>query len=384
MNKRRTTKKPRKNTKTNKSKINLINKILILVLISLVATLLSYFVLLKDHNENIEKTITQKVENKIEEKKEDKTFFVDDNGKNKIKEITKVDKFEEYNKDLEKDYEEHIEPVKKIEEEKSSTKVEEIKTKIKEAIEKVIKKKDDEEKVELKEESNKEEVVKEIDKAVTPSKPMLAIVIDDVTLQSQVNSIKDIGYVINMAFMPPTSNHKDSAKIAQNIEHAIVHFPLQASITRFEEENTLKVGDSYSKIEKRVKKVREQYPNVKYTNNHTGSVFTADDKSMDLFIKALKKYDFQFIDSRTTATSVAKKYTKKHNMHYIARNIFLDNNKDYKYIQTQLKKAIEIAKKKGSAIAIGHPYPITMKVLKESKDLVADVNMVYIHQLPLN
>ena len=47
----------------------------------------------------------------------------------------------------------------------------------------------------------------------------------------------------------------------------------------------------------------------------------------------------------------------------------------------QLKKAIKAAKKNGMAIAIGHPYGITFKTLKESKHLLKDLELVYVHQL---
>lgn len=358
-----TKKKPtkRKTTRKNSSRINFINKLLIFILISLIATIISYFIILKNHNDKKEKIQTKNEQIILkEQKKEIENFFTK-------KDEPIADKYEEYTKDLEKDYIEHKQDNNLTIKEKVEDKLKPIK----EIVKKIIK---DEHKVEIKEEKAKNII----------EKPKLSIIIDDVTLQSQVNKIKDIGYTVNISFMPPTKQHKNSAKIAQSSPFSIVHFPLQASITRFEEENTLKVGDSYQRIEQRVKKVRELYPNVVYTNNHTGSVFTSDDKSMDMFIKALKKYNFKFIDSRTTSKSVAKKYTDKYGMPYIARNIFLDNNKDFDYIQNQLKKAIAIAKKTGSAIAIGHPYPITMDVLKNSKHLLKDIDLVYINQLPIN
>ncbi len=142
------------------------------------------------------------------------------------------------------------------------------------------------------------------------------------------------------------------------------------------------IGDSYEKIEKRVAQIRKWYPEARYTNNHTGSKFTAHDQSMDYLMKALKKHNFIFMDSRTTSKTVGQKYAQKYDVPFLARNIFLDNKREYTYIQTQLKKAIAIAKKSGYAVVIGHPYKITLKVLNESKHLLKDLNMVYVDKIP--
>ncbi|NCB14486.1 MAG: divergent polysaccharide deacetylase family protein, partial [Erysipelotrichia bacterium] len=192
-----------------------------------------------------------------------------------------------------------------------------------------------------------------------------------------------IGYTVNMAFLPPTNSHKESAKIAQDLPFYLIHFPMQASSAfKGEEVHTLKITDSYETIEKRVKQLREWYPKAIYTNNHTGSVFTENDEAVDKLFRALKKYNFIFVDSRTSAKSVIKKYAKKYDMPYIVRNTFIDNERDYKSIQTQLKKAIDIAKKQGYAIAIGHPHNVTLQVLKESKHLFKDVEPIYLNKLP--
>ncbi|MFY4844455.1 divergent polysaccharide deacetylase family protein [Aliarcobacter butzleri] len=214
-------------------------------------------------------------------------------------------------------------------------------------------------------------------------KPKIAIIIDDVVSDSQKSKISNIGYPITMAFLPPTNTHKDSAKIAQNVPFYMIHFPLQASSAfKGEEINTLKITDSYETIENRVKQLRSWYPNAKYTNNHTGSVFTENDEAMDKLFKALVKYNFIFVDSKTSAKSVGQKYANKYNLPYISRNIFLDNEKSYEYIKAQLIKTVELAKKHGYAVAIGHPYDITLKVLKESKHLLNDVDPILVNKLP--
>jgi len=213
------------------------------------------------------------------------------------------------------------------------------------------------------------------------NKPKLAIIIDDVTTKRQINSITNIGYTVNMAFLPPTSGHKNSAIITKKLDQYMIHLPLQASSSKYEEENTLYINHDISRIEKRILDLKRLYPKALFINNHTGSKFTSNKVAMDKLFQVLKKYDYTFIDSRTTAKSVAKLSSKKYGVKMFSRNIFLDNKKDKKYIQKQLKKAIKIAKKRGMAIAIGHPYGITFQTLKDSKHLLNDLELVYVSQL---
>ena len=213
------------------------------------------------------------------------------------------------------------------------------------------------------------------------TRPKLAIIIDDVTLQRQVNKITHIGYPVTMSFLPPTKIHKNSAKIAKPFDIYMIHLPMEAGSRRYEETNTLHIGDSLAKIDKRVKEVKKLYPKAVYLNNHTGSKFTADYNSMDKLMRVLKKYNFYFVDSRTTAKTKAKINAKRYGVRYLSRNIFLDNKQDKYHITLQLKKAIKIAKKRGYAIAIGHPHSITLKTLKESKSLFKGLHLVYINSL---
>src|SRR5574344_695652 len=215
------------------------------------------------------------------------------------------------------------------------------------------------------------------------TKPKLVIIIDDVVSKIQKDKILNIGYPITMAFLPPKSGHKESAIIAQNLPFHMIHFPMQAS-KNFKniEVNTLNISDSYETIEARVKQLRVLYPNATYTNNHTGSVFTENYEAMDKLFSELKKYNFIFVDSKTTPNSVAKELSIKYQMPYIVRDTFLDNDRSFTAIQNQLKDAIRVAKKQGFAIAIGHPYEVTFQVLKESKHLLNDVEPIFLNKLP--
>jgi polysaccharide deacetylase 2 family uncharacterized protein YibQ len=338
-----------KNKKTI-SKIKVLNIFLGIFLFAFLTTTLSYFILKNENsNENIQHNLLDSNKNEnltkeIEVKKFQEKKLEEFKEIAEIKEeVIEQDKFEEKTEEFKKDY---------------------LNTDVKEIEEDFYSKKDNYN-------YNKK------------NKPKLAVIIDDVSSTYQKKKVLSVGKKITMAFLPPTKKHTNSASIAQDSHYHMVHLPMEASAAfKSVEENTLTTKDSYEHIEQTVKRLRELYPNVKYLNNHTGSVFTENEESMNNLFKALKKYDFIFVDSRTTAKSKAKKYAKKYNMPYIVRNIFLDNHRDFNYIQGQLKKAVKIAKIKGYSVAIGHPYRVTMKVLKESPELLKDVELVYINELP--
>jgi uncharacterized protein len=398
----------KKNKSKNKSKKNIQkNKLpqyfLSILIITIIASALSYY-LMKKETPSKETSSAVKTDNILENKKEilktqtdEIKTFEEKTPEEYFDELNKTqdkhEKFEEYTKEFENIIIEKDEAADLInkENEKVLKKIEEIKED-KKKLETIIKD-NKEKKEEIKEIKEIKKVAPVDDKNIVTkkdtfkynknTKAKIVILIDDVSTKAQKDRIQNIGYTVNMAFLPPTKIHKDSAVIAQNLPFHMIHFPMQASSAfKGEEIDTLKITDSYETIEKRVKQLRAWYPNAIYTNNHTGSVFTENEEAVDKLFRALKKYNFIFVDSRTSAKSVIKKYAAKYNMPYIVRNTFIDNDRDYKSIQTQLKKAIEIAKKQGYAIAIGHPHDITLKVLKESKHLLNDVEPIYINKLP--
>ncbi len=359
----------RKKSSSTVSKSKLVKIFLLIFLFAFIASGLSYFIMKNENlnsNKNINNILEQeKKQTTSQATKELKKFQDEKLGEYFDKLETPKEKFEEDTDELKKV---HID--------------EEIKPEIRE-----IKKQEDKKKEQIKKEEPKQilntKSKKDLYTYSNKSKPKLAIIIDDVSSSKQKKAILDIGYNVTMAFLPPQKGHSNSAKIAQDLPVHMIHFPMQAS-PKFKSKEiiTLNITDSYEKIEDIVKRLRQQYPKARYTNNHTGSVFTQNEAAMDKLFRALKKYNFVFVDSRTTAKSVAKKYAKKYGMPYIVRNTFLDNERNFKYIQNQLKKAIKIAKKRGYAIAIGHPYSMTIKVLKESKHLLQGVEPIFINKLP--
>ena len=388
------TRKKRKISPIKKSlrKRNLARNFIVLLSLIFILLLFAYFFLSKNNqtvnsssNNNILQSKKLYTNDEIMEKVIEN---LNPDSKNNILEKnleTEENKKEIFEQELKKDIlKEVLEKQKEIEKSKIEEKVEikQAKEPSKEIEDEIIEEKTKIEKPAIKE---KKELITKKDsyKYDLKTKPKLVIIIDDVVSKSQKDKILNIGYPITMAFLPPNGVQKESAIIAQNLPFHMIHFPMQAS-KNFKniEVNTLNISDSYETIEARVKQLRVLYPNATYTNNHTGSVFTENYEAMDKLFRALKKYNFIFVDSKTTPNSVAKELSIKYQMPYIVRDTFLDNDRSFTAIQNQLKDAIRVAKKQGFAIAIGHPYEVTFKVLKESKHLLNDVEPIFLNKLP--
>ena len=372
--KKRTRKKLPKKYNKNKQKNNqfkLFNILVLLTILIIIITGYFYTSINKDNNlkENLSSTETTK---KTQKKQFKKHITYED----KIKEL-KI----QY---LVNNKKENIEPVKKQINSYKKFTFEEPMDKDMDNIEHIVNQIDIPTVLKI-EDIKKERVIFKnkvlMKQKINDKRPKLVIIIDDVTTNKQIEQIKNIGHSVNMSFLPPTKIHKKSAKIAKNVKQYMIHLPLQASSTRYEEVKTLHITDSLITIDARIKKLKKLYPKAKYINNHTGSKFTANIIAMNRLLKVLKKYNFNFLDSRTTAKSVAKLSATKYGVKMFSRNIFLDNKKETKYIQKQLRRAMRISKKFGYAIAIGHPYSITFETLKKSKVLLKDFNLIYIEQL---
>jgi polysaccharide deacetylase 2 family uncharacterized protein YibQ len=106
-------------------------------------------------------------------------------------------------------------------------------------------------------------------------------------------------------------------------------------------------------------------PDVAGVNNHQGSESTADLQLMDKLMPVLRDHHLFYIDSRTTAATVAFEAARKAGVPSAFRNVpFLDDVAEVSAVRKQLALALREAGRKGEAIAIGHPHPATLQALR--------------------
>ena len=239
-------------------------------------------------------------------------------------------------------------------------------------------------------EKPQKESAKKDDFAVVPFTPnssvkgraKLVLIIDDVATFEHASMVKSIGLKITPSIFPATKTHPDTPNIARTFEFYMIHLPMQAKHFDSPEIGTLTVNESFESMHEKIKKIRRDFPRAKYTNNHTGSRFTSDYDAMDKAYRALIEQGFIFVDSKTIAQTAVARAAKKYNQPYISRDIFLDDDPSVAAVRRELVAAVNLAKKRGYAIAIGHPKKNTIAVIKASKNnILKDVEVVYLKDI---
>ena len=99
-------------------------------------------------------------------------------------------------------------------------------------------------------------------------------------------------------------------------------------------------------------------------SNHMGSRFTEWPDGMETVVRVLKRRGLLFLDSVTSEKSVGAVLARAHGVAHASRDIFLDHDRDPASVARQLARTERIAKRRGYAVAIGHPYDVTLEALK--------------------
>ncbi|MBK8974027.1 MAG: divergent polysaccharide deacetylase family protein [Hahellaceae bacterium] len=198
--------------------------------------------------------------------------------------------------------------------------------------------------------------------------PTIAIIIDDMgnTLETNQQAI-NLPAPITFAFLPKLQHTPLLAEQAYAKGHEIIlHAPM-------ENQHNLPLGPmaltSHMDSTSLSSTLRESIASIPYisgVNNHMGSLLTMDRLAMTTVMAEINRYPLYFVDSRTTPDSVAQKVAEAQGIPTLARDIFLDNETSIEAIHKQFTRLLEIARQKGTAIAIGHPYPETVHYLEQA------------------
>lgn len=195
----------------------------------------------------------------------------------------------------------------------------------------------------------------------------IGLIIDDMGYRYQsgkraINLPANVTY----SFLPYSPHARKLANLAnKNQKEIMLHIPMEANNGK-----VLGPGGLTTQMPKAVFDLELTHnlsaiPFIKGVNNHMGSLLTQKNEQMKWLMERLAEQEIYFVDSRTSVKSVALKAARQFGIRSETRDIFVDHDLSEKAMQQQLNMVIKIAKRNGSAVVIGHPFPETIKVLEQ-------------------
>ncbi len=196
-----------------------------------------------------------------------------------------------------------------------------------------------------------------VTKPLISKKAKVAIIIDDVGYNPSIlREIAKIPIPLTGAFLPYTPYLKECLKEATVHGFEIMlHLPLEPlDPSHNPGPGLIRHNWSEAEIERQLTRDLDAVPGAKAINNHMGSLGTQDPYLMACLMKIIHTKKLFFIDSRTTAKSVAEKYALEYQVPFAKRRVFIDNDDNPTSKKAALRELLKIALRDGSAIGIAH------------------------------
>jgi len=194
-----------------------------------------------------------------------------------------------------------------------------------------------------------------------------AIVIDDMGRDLEAaHKLVALDYPLAFSVLPHLQHTLITAQEAHRSGHEVMlHLPMEPERGTLVPpgEGAILVGMNAAEVQRVVQNDLASVPYVAGVNNHMGSRATKDADLMTNVMKTLADHRLYFIDSRTTAASMALEAARRQGLPSFYRAVFLDNTETVPYTLGQLREFRHTVEQEGVALAIGHPHATTIVAL---------------------
>jgi hypothetical protein len=217
-------------------------------------------------------------------------------------------------------------------------------------------------------------------------RPSIALIIDDLGNQHAMGQRAiELPGPVACAFLPYGHFTRQLAQQAHTLgKEVMLHLPMQSVNHDASDRGELVLDMTQHQFTRTLTDGLAAVPHVSGINNHRGSLITRHPGHMTWLMQALRQRGgLFFVDSRTTAATVARQIAEEYRVPSIERNVFLDNDRQPDAVQAEFRRLIRIAQRDGVALGIAHPYPETLEVLARELSLLDDYNiqMVSVNRL---
>ncbi|HHH39087.1 MAG TPA: divergent polysaccharide deacetylase family protein [Sedimenticola sp.] len=202
--------------------------------------------------------------------------------------------------------------------------------------------------------------------AAAQGRPVVSLIIDDMGNDRALGEAAvSLGRDVTYAFLPHTPHARRLAERAYAAgSEVLLHLPMEPLAGGGAGPGSLSRWMSRERFLRTLEADLAAVPHAIGLNNHMGSLLTRDRLAMEWLMARVRERQLLFVDSRTTSETVAEATAQEYGIPHTRRNLFLDNDRDPRAIERQFASLLQLAAARGSAVAIGHPYPETIAVLR--------------------
>jgi polysaccharide deacetylase 2 family uncharacterized protein YibQ len=193
----------------------------------------------------------------------------------------------------------------------------------------------------------------------------VAVVIDDLGRSvADLDTLDALGVPLTYAVLPFESHTPEvAAELARRDREVLVHLPMEPVNGANPGPGALTRAMGRRELVRATRAALAAVPGAVGVNNHMGSGLCTDRRAMRTVLGVLEKRGLYFLDSRTTADTVAYQVATSLGIPAAERQVFLDREPTPEEITHQFRRLLALARERGSATAIGHPHPETLEVL---------------------
>ena len=197
----------------------------------------------------------------------------------------------------------------------------------------------------------------------------LALIVDDCGQSlSLAKRLLSIDCPLTLSVLPDASHAKRTALLAkQSGFEVMLHLPMEPiqRVDPVEVELQVRYGAAPEEIASIVSKALNRVPGASGVNNHEGSKACTDPIAMAAVMEGLLSRNLYFVDSRTTAETVAFTIATKMGLRTAERDMFLDNYDDVQTIGEELDRLVALSiRLNRPVVGICHLRPNTVRVLQ--------------------
>jgi len=217
------------------------------------------------------------------------------------------------------------------------------------------------------------------------SLPRIAIIIDDLGYERLAGERAvalpgPVGFAV-LPGAPYSSRLADLANASG--KEVLLHLPLQAAADADEPvPGSLVIDMNETEFRAAIGASIASVPHIVGINTHRGSLLTRHPGHMRwLMDEILARGDLFFVDSYTTAQSVALRIARESGVPAVRRHVFLDPDTDRATVSREFERLRQKANRQGFAVGIGHPHPATLEFLEQALPVLDGVELVPVSAL---